>query len=155
MECINNNTVKRGPANPINDKIVINDHGSGGSTPGVSDNSIVGVTCSAAVTVGDTVYINGSGVAIKAQANAISTSNVVGVVTAKASSTSCTLQTCGYTGSIFSGLTPGATYFLSNSSSGALTTSFPTSSGHAIAPVGKAYSASVLIINIQTRIIRG
>src|SRR5690349_7549003 len=109
MECNNNNTIKRGSDNPIYDHLVINDHGTG-SSPTTGDNSISGITCDSTVAVGDVVYVNGSGVAIKAIASGVSTSNVVGIVTDKASATSCTLQTCGYTGSIFAGLTPGATY---------------------------------------------
>lgn len=50
-----------------------------------------------------------------------------------------------------SGLTPGATYFLGLS--GAISTDYPTTDGHAIVRVGYAISASMLVIDHQEIVI--
>lgn len=142
---------KRGTSNPIQSKIVENDHGAASSLTG--DNIISGVTCDATVAVGNVVRMNGS-TAVNALANNSTNSKVIGVCTAKASSTECSIQVTGFTSAIFGGLTPSQNYFLSESSPGALTTTAPTGSGEIVIHIGRAYTASQLVIQIGTQIRR-
>ena len=130
--------------NPIQSKIIENDHG-GASIP-VGDNTITGASCNSSVAVGDVVRLSGSNF-IEAQANTISGSNVLGVCTSKSSATICDVLTTGPSGNVFSGLTPGASYFLDPSSPGTLTTVVPTGAGNVVIHVGTAYSSQGLVFN--------
>lgn len=154
MDCNNKATIIRGNNNPIHDRIVVNDHGGMSTSPTTVDNAIPGVVCDSSVVVGDIVYMDAGGTAFRAISSSVSTSAVIGICIAKASSTSCTVQVTGYTPSIFGGLIPGQTYFLSNTVLGQLTSTYPTTANHVIAPVGIAYTSTQLIINIGQRIIR-
>lgn len=153
MDCNNKATIIRGNNNPIHDRIVENSHGSS-TSPTTVDNAIPGVTCDSSVIVGDIVYMDVGGTAFRAISSSVSTSAIVGICIAKASATSCTVQVTGYTPSIYGGLVPGQTYFLSNTVLGQLTSTYPTTANHVIAPVGVAYNSTQLIINIGHRIIR-
>lgn len=84
--------------------------------------------------VGDVVYINGSGVYVKAQANADATSEVVGIVSAVTDVNTFTLQFGGLVTGL-SGLTVGAAYYLSPSSAGAITATKPTTVGQVVKPL--------------------
>lgn len=143
---------KRGTSNPIQSKIVENDHGSGGGSTG--DNTISGATCDASVAIGNIVRINGTTV-VNALADTLTNSRVIGVCVAKTDATTCDVQVTGFTsGGTFAGLVTNTDYFLSPSTPGAITTTPPTSSGNTVTFIGRAYTTSQLVINIATPLIR-
>ncbi len=104
------------------------------------------------------VYISSSGTFSLAQANAAATKGVIGLIkdTSIAASSSGSIQTDGVltaTAAQFDavtaqtgGLTPGATYFLSAASAGAMTSTAPSASGQYVVPVGVAISPTALDI---------
>lgn len=111
-----------------------------------------------AIAIGRAVYINAAGSVRLANANAGATKNVVGLVfdtsinsaasgniAIAGSLTATTGQWDAVTGQS-GGLTSGSKYYLSNVTSGALTTT-PPSTGY-IAPIGFALSTTVLVLNI-------
>jgi hypothetical protein len=112
------------------------------------------------VAIGRAVYVSGTGQFKLANANSGSTykavalvsatsisSGVSGAVTYSGILTATTTQWDAVTGQT-GGLTAGATYFLSNSTAGALTTTAPVS-GYVV-PIGVAWSTTDLFINFQT-----
>lgn len=112
-----------------------------------------------ALGIGRTVYISGSGSVSPALANNIVTSKVIGFVGAASIAASAigpiiidgiveatTGQWDAVTGQS-GGLTPGAEYYLSNITAGAITTSAPTTGVHA--PVGVAVSPTKLKTDIK------
>lgn len=142
----------RGTSNPIQSKIVENDHGSGSSTaPG--DNVIENVTCDATVAVGNVVRMNGT-TAINALANNTTNSKAIGVCISKTSATECNIQVTGSTTAVFGGLTPSENYFLSSTTPGALTTTPPSASGNVVIHIGRAYTSSQLVLQIGTQVRR-
>lgn len=142
------NVQKPGSSNPIQSRIVENDHSS--SSPLDGDNTITGVACDSTVVVGNFVRMNGS-TAVNALANNTTNSKVIGVCVAKANATECSIQVCGFTSSIFSGLTPSENYFLSETTPGAITTTAPAGSGQIVLHLGRAYTATQLVIQIGTQ----
>lgn len=143
---------KRGSSNPIQSKIVENDHGSGGGSSG--DNTITGVTCDSTVAIGNVVRMNGS-TAVNALADSLTNSRIIGICVAKASSTECSIQVTGFTASgVLSGLSINTDYFLSEATPGAITTTPPTGSGNTVTFIGRAYTANEFVINIGIPLIR-
>lgn len=126
------------------------------STDTTSDNGLINdQACDSSVAVGDWVYIDASFIAQKAIATSEATSNVIGVVEAKTSSTLCDIRVVGITGAIFSSLDPTAIYFLSSSSAGLMTTVPPSSgTGYVIVYLGEPTTDMKFSVNIKTRIIR-
>lgn len=105
-----------------------------------------------AIAICRAVYSSGADAVKLANANSSATTNVVGLVSALSIASSATgaiafagvltataVQWDAVTGQS-GGLTPGATYFLSNTTNGALTTTAPTS-GHVV-PVGIAFGTT-------------
>lgn len=78
------------------------------------------------LSVGDVVRFNGTNY-VKAQADSASNAEVVGIVSTVADASNFTLTTHGYVSGL-SGLAAGSTYFLSESSAGALTATDPSGS---------------------------
>jgi len=126
--------------------------GTAASTSVVTDTATNGEA--SAIAIGRAVYVSGADQIRLANANASSTTNVVALVasTSIASSASGSIATAGVltattgqwdavTGQS-GGLTFGATYFLSNTTAGAITTTAPTS-GHVV-PVGIALGTTKL-----------
>lgn len=132
------------------DTVANYDSGGGGST---GDNTIENVLCDSSVSVGSIVRMNGS-TAIKALADSKTNSAIIGICISKASSTSCNIQTCGFTSTVFSGLLIGANYFLSHTIAGALTTSIPTGTGTIVLYIGRALSTQQIIIQVAPQIRR-
>lgn len=79
-------------------------------------------------------------VAENALADAWSTSNVVGIVESKSSSTSCDILVLGVSGDLYLGLNTGEEYFLSDVDPGKLVSSEskPTTPGHVVVKIGQA-----------------
>ena len=92
--------------------------------------------------VQDIVYYTGSAWA-KAKADADSTSEAIGMVSAVADADNFTVT---YSGEVtgLSGLTSGTTYYLSAATAGLATATAPTAAGHISKPVGVALSTTVM-----------
>lgn len=145
------NTEKRGSSNPIQSKIVVNDHG--GSNASSGDNTIEGATCDSSVYVGAIVRMDGN-TFVNAQADSFNNSKVIGICVSKDSATICDIQVTGFTADIFSGLVTNSLYFLSEITAGGLTTTPPSVSGQVVQLIGKPRSANSLVINFTTGMIR-
>jgi len=119
----------------------------------------------AAIVIGTPVYINGADTVKEALADAIGTSNVLGLVvdaTVAADDpariltdgrlAATTAQWDAITGDV-GGLTPGAIYYLDPAIAGNLTTTAPTADTEVVARIGKALSATILEISINQPIL--
>lgn len=117
------------------------------------DNIVEGLTCDSSVFVGAIVRLNSTTV-VNAQANNVANSEIIGICIEKPTSTSCNVLTCGFTGTIFSGLTAGENYFLSPSSAGQITTSVPTGSGQVVLQIGVALNTQQVVYRPSIRLVR-
>lgn len=121
-----------------------------------SKSNVGSFEAAAALTKGQAVYINGTGKVDLAQADASSTAPVLGLVfdTTIASAAVGSIVTDGpleATTAIWDaltgdtgGLTPGASYFLSDATAGAITKVSPSAAGKYSVYVGQAFSATTL-----------
>ena len=91
--------------------------------------------------VGDVLYVTGGDTYAKANANAVATAEVVGLVVAVPTTGTFTLLISGkITG--LSGLTAGTLYFLSSSVAGESTATEPATAGHVSKPLFVAINAT-------------
>lgn len=106
-------------------------------------------TADEALSARDVLYISAADNVSKAIADNTSASYAMGLAKAAAADTNpVQVQSEGVmTG--FSALTPGARYYLSDVTAGAITSTIPTSSGKTIVQVGYAKSATALHIHIE------
>jgi hypothetical protein len=110
---------------------------------------------SAAITVdqvhdfvaGEAIYHDGTAYK-RAFANAVSTSEVLGVVSKVIDADTFQFQPAGEVKGL-SGLAAGVTYFLSESLSGEITATEPSTIGNVSVPVGVATSATTLLVGIK------
>lgn len=114
-----------------------------------------------ALVIGTPVYTSGSGEVDKAQANALATVDIIGLVrdASIATATPGNIQTDGVLAATTGqwdaitgqtgGLTVGAIYYLSPTTAGQLTATAPSAVGHFVARVGKALSETELEITIE------
>lgn len=105
-------------------------------------------TCSSSVEELDAVYIDSEGVIRRASRDNADTLPVVGFVTTKPTSTTCTIQTLGHLDG-FEDLTPGQTYYLEYN--GGITTEVPDDSGEILYVVGVAKDSEVLTLRYNTQ----
>lgn len=119
-----------------------------------------------ALVIGTPVYATGvANEVAKAQANALATAKVLGLVAdvSIADSAAGNVLTDGrlsattgqwdaVTGQV-GGLTPGARYYLGAAAPGMLTTTPPATDGQVVAPVGTAKSTTELEVSVGTRIV--
>lgn len=106
-----------------------------------------GWACSNAVYVGAYVrYYDGE--FINSQADAFETSIVIGVVERKPTTVTCDVRMSGTTGPIFSGLIPGAHYFLSATTPGGIEDEPPSGPGHIPMRVGQALTGTRMLLHI-------
>ena len=103
--------------------------------------------------MGDAVYIDSASKVQQARANAAATSDAVGIVssvvaagaTAAALNDGVTVVTHGPVGG-FSGLTPGAIYYVSSSTAGDITATAPSGAGTWAKSIGYAESDTILFV---------
>ena len=142
------NIEKRGNDNPSQGAYAdtVADYTSGSTPPG--DNIIEDLTCSSSVSVGSIVRISGSTV-VRALANNLTNSKVIGICVSKSDATTCNVQVCGFTSNIFAGLSITNTYYLSDTTLGTLTTIPPTASGSYVIRIGQTYNGTSIVIQIE------
>ncbi len=102
--------------------------------------------CASNVAVNDAVYIYTSDTVRKANASAIATCKVIGIVISKLTTTTCIVVLNGEV-SGFSGLTANKSYFLDNTTAGLMTLSPPSVSGAVVTTVGIALNDNTLLVN--------
>jgi len=108
---------------------------------------------SAAMAVGDAVYLSATGEVKKGKANALATAEIFGFSReTPAAGAAGFYQTEGVMPG-FAGLTPTATYYLSPTTFGLITVTAPTAVGQVVTRVGKAVSATELDIKIQRAVL--
>lgn len=118
-----------------------------------------------AIVIGQPVYVDAPGGVDLAQADALATSDVLGLVAdatiASAASggiltdgrlTATTGEWDAVTGQV-GGLTSGSRYYLDETTVGQLTVTAPTVTGDVVAPVGQALSTTEMEINIDHTIL--
>lgn len=120
---------------------------------GLSTGVVLVIDCDATVFVGAAVRTDAAGVAFNALADDISTSNVLGIVQQKISSTKCVVRLSGATPAIFAGLDPTKIYFLSDTVAGEVTTTVPSGSGHVIYEIGQPLSATKFVVDKGRRVV--
>ncbi len=104
-----------------------------------------GVPCDASVYAGAAVYLNGA-VAYNALADDAATSNVIGIVERKISSTLCDIRVSGVTPALFVGLDETKDYNLSATVPGGITTVVPTTSGYIWIKLGQPYGTTKFVM---------
>jgi hypothetical protein len=103
--------------------------------------------------IGDVVYIDAADDAKKAKADAAGTSKAIALATAAISAAaSGSYQTNGILAGL-TGLTAGATYYLSAATAGAMTATAPSTVGQYVVKLGTAISTTELMIDIEPRIL--
>ncbi|MSO37458.1 MAG: hypothetical protein EXQ69_04315 [Acidimicrobiia bacterium] len=110
--------------------------------------SHVAYTCLASVSVGDAVYVAGGDYADKASANTGSLHTADGVVATKPTANTCHICYHGEI-SAFTGLIPGAIYYLSPVVPGGLAIYPPSRESGAVQRLGVARNATTLLLNPQ------
>ena len=116
----------------------------------VANNIDDSYTADGAISARDAVYISAADKVAPAIASAAASSQVVGFATAAAVDLAAVNVRKFGRLSGFSGLTPGARYYLSGGAAGAITATVPVGSGHTIIQAGYAKSATVLDIMIES-----
>lgn len=104
--------------------------------------------CTATEAVGDVVYISTNDTVAQALADAPSTSNGIGIITSKATSTTCKVVTSGVV-SVLSGLTAGLKYYLSESTPGEISSTPPGTPTEVVLAVGIAINATTLYLRLD------
>ncbi len=128
-----------------------------GSSPTLTHPSTFAPVAALNYPVGSPVYINSSGTASLARANATITANCVGLartqgvlgdrsITQYGDVLTLSAEDWNVVGAGSTGLTPGAPYYLSDTTAGFITTTAPTTVGLFVVPLGIALSATELLI---------
>lgn len=105
--------------------------------------------CPAAVAVNDAVYLTGADAVDQAEANSVATMPVIGLVAFKPTPITCIIRYHDEQAG-FAGLTPGATYYVSDSVPGGISTTAPVGPpGYVIQRVGFARNATTLVVFID------
>jgi hypothetical protein len=112
----------------------------------------ISATAGEALSAGDLVYFNGSGNALKADANAVAKAAVGYVLASISNGASGTIYLSGTITGLTS-LTPGAAYYLSTTPGG-ITTTAPTGTADIVQRVGYALSATSLTFDRGEPVVR-
>lgn len=124
------------------------------------------LTCadSGGVAAGGPVYVAGSGTFARAEANALATTRCfglaasalangqIGLIATAGPLTLLTNQWDAIVTGESGGLTPGATYYLSDATPGFLTTTAPSTPGHYSVEVGQALTSVTMLVSPKTPI---
>lgn len=119
------------------------------STP---DLVLPNVQCEAAASVGDWVRMS-SGIAIRASADNLEDSNVIGLLESKINATTCNIRVLGVSDPIFTGLDESKEYLLSISP-GQMDITAPTDSGQIILKLGQPFDSQRFLVLKGNRIKR-
>jgi len=111
---------------------------------------IVQLTSAEALSEGDYIYINSAGAAARADATSIA-KKAIGFATESVVSGAPVKVQFDDSNTALSGLTPGATYYLSASTPGGVTTTAPTAAGQIVQSVGVALNATTIHSDIQSQ----
>lgn len=122
----------------------------GGSANVVLEN----VSCETSAQVGDFVRMNNSQIAVRAIADSLANSNVIGVIISKSQSNVCNIRVTGVASDIFTGLDVTKEYYLSDTVPGGISTTVPTTSGHVRLKLGQPFSSESFLINKSDRMVR-
>lgn len=126
--------------------------------PGIGAD-IISLIASEALSAGDliNIWLNSSTPSVrKADASAANAGKTVDGFVKSSVASGATAQVYVSRGILvtgLTGLTAGSTYFLSGSTPGGVTATRPTTSGHTVQIVGKAYSSSALYLDPQPPVI--
>lgn len=127
--------------------------GTGSGSGGGGGSSIVKVDQAHSFSVGQAIYHNGTSYVLS-KADAENTSEVLGIVSKIVDSDTFEYTTGGQVKNL-SGLTAGATYYLSATTAGLITTTEPNVIGQISLPIGNATSATTLIVDIKRGFVVG
>ena len=121
---------------------------TGGGGPATSGDV---VSCDVSVSIGDAVYVSASDTVDKASAEVGvgQTEDAMGIVVEKPTTTTARIIAAGVTPDIYAGLTPKATYYVSDTTPGAITDVPPTATGAKLQEVGIALSSTKLLVGIE------
>lgn len=128
---------------------------SGDTLGGTSETGQLSQTNGDAATtaIGDIMYISGSDEVSKAKADASGTTHAVAVALAVVASAGTGVFQFNGIVTGLSGLTPGATYYLSAATKGLMTTTPPSTVGQYVVKLGKAVSATEFNFNPEVAIL--
>lgn len=115
---------------------------------------LLNIPCEPVAAIGDLVRMNNSSVAVRALADSMSNSNVIGIIEAKPSSNVCNIRVQGVSEDIFTGLDVTKEYYLSDVDPGKMITTVPTTSGHIRLKIGQPFSTLAFLMNKSDRLIR-
>ena len=107
--------------------------------------------------VGEVLTVNGAGQFVRAKADALNTSQVVGIVKQVISVNQFIISTSGLVISLPFTVTPGSWHYLSESTAGVITTTPPSGSGQYVTPVlyGVSSNSGVLMIQKSVSVVTG
>lgn len=111
------------------------------------------VPCNSSVSIGDWVVMDSGGIAQKASASSLATSNVFGLVGTKLTSTLANVLIVGVSSALFTSLDLTKEYYLSETP-GEMTTTPPSSPGSVVLKLGQPYSSTRFVILKGLRIVR-
>lgn len=111
---------------------------------------VINLEAATALVLGDVVYISAAGTVAKSQANAAATAKAFGLVRAATIESAATgpIQTDGVLTGL-TGLTAGATYYLSADTAGLMVATAPSEAGKFVTKIGTAISTTELEISIR------
>lgn len=110
------------------------------------------VSCTTSEAVNDAVYVTGTDAVARANAASIVTLPAIGLILSKPTTTSAIVQLSGVFAG-FMGLTPGATYFLSATTPGAVTTTAPSTTGTFVQRIGVAEDANTILLDVDPTLV--
>lgn len=124
--------------------------GSGESPTQPEDNKGDIFTIGSGVVLGSVVYLSAADtVSLAYAADSGMTDDAMGVVVELPTPTTARVVPRGLSGTIFSGLVTGQTYYLSDATPGEITNTAPSASGSKIQEIGRAVSATELYIDVD------
>jgi len=110
------------------------------------------IPCDPTVFVKAAVRMDAAGVAFNAIADALATSNVIGICQAKSSTVLCDIRVSGVTPALFTGLDTTQEYLLSDTIPGEITITVPTGLNHVVLKLGQPLSSTEFTVHRGTSI---